>query len=143
MTIGDARHFHSTYLSEPRAVSQARRAVARFARGSGFSSVEAAEIELAVGEACTNAIEHGHVPGATFVVHCVQSCNGDLVIDVVDHGGGIPLSHKSWPRVVPPKEFGGLGRLLIRHLVDAVEELQLSYGTAVRLTRRAPQRIAP
>jgi len=77
-------------------------------------------IELAVSEACTNAIRHSRTADAEGrVVLCFQVYEDQLVVEVKDRGGGFDLEK------VPPPDFeqhpeSGYGLFLIRTLMDEV-----------------------
>ncbi len=80
--------YSATYRSEPKNVSVARTAIANFARAFGFNGREVSEIEMAAGEALSNAVQHGlSREGGSFTVRC--HCQGnELVIEVRDTGRG-------------------------------------------------------
>jgi hypothetical protein len=79
-----------------------------FAQTAGFDGAELQELELAVGEALANAVEHGHAPGGSIEISA--SCQNDvLVIEVKDYGRGF----EAWenPAAIPrpassPRGFG-------------------------------------
>ena len=75
-----------------------------------------ADIGLAVGEACANAVQHSEV-GAEY--HVTVTIGEDrCVIDVVDEGPG--LENTDTPDVSPDAE-AGRGLRIIRALADVVE----------------------
>ena len=75
-----------------------------------------ADIGLAVGEACANAVEHA-VTGTDY--HVTVTIHEDrCVIDVVDEGVGAPTTDT--PDVGPDEE-AGRGLRIIRALADVVE----------------------
>ena len=95
-------------------------AVGVIARKMGFSPDRVDNLKMAIGEAVTNAIEHGNQLNAeanVFVGLTVQSSS--LTLDVVDQG------QQPIPEI--PAERGvrddnrGWGMLLIKDLVDEVE----------------------
>lgn len=126
------RHYPSNYSSVPKA----RRDVAAFARGCGLLSNDISDITLAVGEACNNAAEHGHVASGRFGVTCWYE-NGEIVIDVADGGSGFDPQGKGECR--DPENLGmrGLGIFIMRSLMDDVCYTVHGSGTAVRLTKYA------
>jgi len=115
------------------AVPEAREAVFEFAKRCGFSPDDAYDIRLAAGEACTNAIEHGHVPQGSFTVTCCYDVD-NLVVNVDDQGGSLPFESKTWDRIIPKKSgVGGLGLFVMRQLMDDVQ-IQAVEGDGMRVT---------
>ncbi|MDQ2809837.1 MAG: ATP-binding protein [Chloroflexota bacterium] len=96
------------------------------ARHMGFDEDRTADLQLAVSEAVTNAIEHGN-KGRIEVKVGVQFLLQDdrLAIRVIDRGGVLPhLPHGAQPHI--EDKFAddtprGLGLFLIEQLVDGVE----------------------
>jgi len=96
------------------------------ARHMGFDEDRTADLQLAVSEAVTNAIEHGNKGrieikvGVRFLLQ-----NDRLSIRVIDRGGVLPhLPHGAQPHI--EDKFAddtprGLGLFLIEQLVDGVE----------------------
>ena len=77
------RAFRRQYRSNFAAVPKARRDVTAFARTCGLLPSDVSDIALAVGEACNNAAEHGHVASGSFEVSCAYE-NGELTVEVTD-----------------------------------------------------------
>jgi serine/threonine-protein kinase RsbW len=103
-----------------------RDSAAVVARYLGFPEDRAADLQLAVSEAVTNAIEHGnhnqpHVKvGVQFVLFGER-----LAIRVVDQGGDMPelapVARPSMDDKLLEDSPRGLGIFLIQQLVDEVE----------------------
>ncbi len=101
----------------------AREAVAAFARRLGFDHERIEDLKTALGEACTNAIEHGNgqLPGLRVNVSCICA-DGCLTVEVHDQG------HQRFPAgaatlAIDRMQAGraaqrGMGLLLIAALVD-------------------------
>ena len=107
------------YQSEPKALRLMRSDIRFCARADGFSETEVGEIVIASGEAFTNAIEHGHVPGSG--VDVIYSSDGnEIVITIKDAGGGLEPSQKTWNKIVDRPHGGGRGRLIMKALMDDV-----------------------
>lgn len=125
--------YSATYRSEPRNVAVARTAVANFARSCGFDGIEVGEIEMAAGEALSNAAEHGlRREGGSFTVRC--SCRGDeIVIEVRDTGRGFQPREPGGPSkdALPSR---GFGLTIMRAFMNEIAYSQ--NGTVVRLVRR-------
>jgi anti-sigma regulatory factor (Ser/Thr protein kinase) len=110
------RSFHGEFDSSVHSAVQAREAVARFARSCGFCDADLFDITLAVGEACTNAVEHGHIRNGFFSVSCAFE-NEALRVCVQDDG-----KQGQRERIVPHKDrVGGLGIFIIREIMDDVK----------------------
>ncbi|HLJ85068.1 MAG TPA: ATP-binding protein [Candidatus Eremiobacteraceae bacterium] len=129
--------FEAQFPSAPSAVRAARRAARAFARRSGFGQWDVSDIVLAVGEACNNAVEHGHVTGGQFTMRCHCDDGGDVAFEIEDRGGGFELGTKGG--AIAPSERGvrGLGIFLMRCLMDDVHYDATEFGTIVRLVKRA------
>ncbi len=77
------------------------------------------EVELAVSEACTNAIRHGAAHASAMVTVTFRVYKTELVIEVSDQGAGFDFD------TVPQPEFdrhpeGGYGIYIIRTMMDQV-----------------------
>ncbi|CAN5249054.1 anti-sigma B factor RsbW [soil metagenome] len=125
----------------PEVVSVARLVVGAVAAADGlFDEDRAADVRLAVSEACTNAIQAqlaeraGSDPEAAIVVRC-SAADGHIELSVTDHGGGFdPSEVPSHPEVTDPARLeleGGLGIPLIRILADDVQFHPIPGGTTV------------
>jgi anti-sigma regulatory factor (Ser/Thr protein kinase)/putative methionine-R-sulfoxide reductase with GAF domain len=112
--------------ADPRMLSGARYSLRRWLRHSGAGREEAAEITLAVSEACSNAVEHAYSPApATFMLEARRSDDGVTLI--VRDGG----------RWRPPRGRGrGRGLTIIKAAMDKVEVNTTPNGTEVIMHRR-------
>ena len=112
--------------ADPGSLVSVRRALGRWLRASGVSDSEAYEIQVACGEACSNAITHAYPPGeAHFTVRASREA-GELVIEVADFGAWRP----------PRGGTGGRGLALIEQLTDSLEIERGVAGTTVKMRRR-------
>jgi len=104
----------------------------------GLAEDVAYDIEIAVDEACTNAIEHAYGNGASGVVRvCCSSTDAEFVVRVTDYGKAFDPSQVSSPDLALPieeRDIGGLGLYFMRKLMDSVE--YASAGGANHLTLR-------
>lgn len=124
----------------PEAVSIARLVVGAVVAGEpAFDEDRAADLRLAVSEACTNAIQaqgHGAEAGADLPV-AVRCTVADevVVVEVRDHGEGFdPDGLSPHPEVTDPARLeyeGGLGIPLIRLLADELVFRPEGDGTTV------------
>jgi serine/threonine-protein kinase RsbW len=112
-------------------------AVRSVAYAMGFSADRIADLQTAVSEACTNAMEHGNRLNAATRVEVVLTV-GDrsLEIDVKDKGQNPKPFHEGDHHDIdnPPTDgHAGLGIFLIKHLVDEVEFSAKPQGGQVRM----------
>ncbi len=121
----------------PEFVSVARLAVSAVASRMVFDFEDLDDIKLAVGEACTNAIQHASPRQLDeIVIECALQPER-LVIEVRDRGVGFDPS--GCPKEVEPEELPshGYGLLLIQALMDEVEcKSSPGEGTLVRMIKR-------
>jgi len=123
------------YPSTFESVAVARRAVGLFARSRGFSPSDVSDIVLAVGEACSNAVEHGHVTKQYVAVRC--DFEKDMLrVEIGDRGRG--FDEKLVNSAAIPAEFLGRGRgiPIMRAVMDAVRYEITDAGTTVFLEKR-------
>jgi anti-sigma regulatory factor (Ser/Thr protein kinase)/putative methionine-R-sulfoxide reductase with GAF domain len=112
--------------AEPRELVRIRRIVRRWLRKHGADDEAALEITLAVGEACTNAVEHAYSPGPAQFELRATADDGLATITVSDAG--------RWrsPRGV----HRGRGLEIVRAAMDEVTITSGELGTAIVMHRR-------
>ena len=123
--------------SELSEVARARAWVSTLAHRAGLSSQEGYELQLAVSEACTNAIEHaygmekGHkVELSAWIDRCA------IRLTIRDFGRKLDLNRYQEPDLENPPA-GGYGIYLLRQLMDEVLfDTSHNEGTAVTLIKR-------
>jgi len=102
-------------------------------------------LKTAVAEATLNAIEHGHDgrPDLTVGVD-VLSRPDEIVVTVTDHGPARPGRPQDYPqepdlmrKLAGQQPRRGWGLFLIRHMVDAMDEVAMDGRHTVRLAMRA------
>ena len=134
--------------ARPEAVSVARLVIGALVAGEPlFDDERAADMRLAVSEACTNAIQAhlAHPDDAGDAVVLMRCTVGDdhIEVEVVDHGGGFdPSSLQPHPDVTDPARLEherGLGIPLIRMLADELSFEESDGGT--RLVMRFDPRL--
>jgi anti-sigma regulatory factor (Ser/Thr protein kinase) len=115
--------------------------VTQWAETAGFDDRALYEIQLAVDEACANAVHHayqGMDPGE-IEVSCLLDEQG-LIIQVRDWGRGFVPENVEEPDVDAPLEertLGGLGLFLVRQVMDDVEfTFDPEVGNRLRMTKR-------
>ena len=117
----------------PQNAGLAREHVRKIAERLGFSGVELADIEIATGEAVTNAILYGS-PDAASRIHI--SCGyaaGSFCIEVRDQGRGFDPTRI--PDQTDMDALGGRGLRLMRALMDQVDLHYDGCGMLARLTK--------
>ncbi len=125
------RAFSGRFENTVQSVVQAREAITMFAQNCGFCSFDVFDITLAAGEACTNAVEHGHVTGGHFTIECAAE---DDWLKVTIHDTG---KTGTCERVLPEKHrVGGLGIFLIRELTDELTFDVDSEGATITFLKR-------
>ena len=136
-------HSHTVTLLEkrwscqPENVQQAREEVRVFA--IRFDSEESGLIELAIGEACANAIEHGSPQGEcnAFTLRCLlDTAKCELIFEVEDEGGRKPLPKLSSVTTPDLLSEGGRGLFLITQIMDKVAIRRAPRGARLRMTKR-------
>ncbi len=124
--------YRARFRGAPSLVREARDAVTDYARLCGFTSRDVHDIEIAVGEALANAVEHGAKNLGFITVLC--SYNGRCItIEVQDEGTGFDYAAK---RSREPHAVRGFGITIMRSLMDEVRFLH--QGNVVRLSKIGP-----
>ena len=116
-------------------VSFVRRAIRSFAGDSGFTERQCQDLEVAVGEAVTNAVLYGQPENGSGAVniHCKLTSH-QLVVDVEDESRSTCVPT---PGELPDADDEhGRGWLLMRSLMDKVSVQCTNRGLLVRMTKR-------
>lgn len=125
----------------PEYVGVARLAVLGIASRMPFSYDEVEDVRLAVGEACTHAVERAGSSDAK--IRIVSNIDAHaLVIEVSDDissDSERPVPSEEAQLVADGVDTQGLGALLMEILVDEVKIAAGSAGTTVKLTKYAPE----
>lgn len=109
--------------------------MAEYGTRCGIFDEDLFEIELAVGEAITNAAEHGLERSGFFEVGCLLENDDEFVVEVRDSG---PAFDADEARPRPPSDRG-FGIQLMHYLMDRVTIHD--NGTRLRL-RKQVRRVA-
>jgi anti-sigma regulatory factor (Ser/Thr protein kinase) len=126
--------------SQPCNIHYAREAIRDFLSRFAVDSIDL--IELAIGEACANAVEHGSPAGSLnqFTVRCgVVPERGEMIFEVEDEGYAFPLLKLNMKRTPDLESEGGRGLFLIKQIMDDVALLTSSQGCVIRMTKRIPR----
>ena len=124
-----------------------RQSVIDMCARAGLSEFKAAQLEMAVDEACANVIEHSYGgeqstannPNHPGLRINLMQCKDRIVVEVFDRGAGFDFDTHS---VVDPDAYiannrsRGLGMFIIQKFVDDVSyERGTSSGNCLRLTK--------
>jgi len=127
----------------------ARQVVVTAARTEGgFGEERLDNLELAVSEACTNAIRAHSVVGSEAAIHIrCELGDGRIEVEVVDKGRGFdPHRIPTLPPPTDPERLyheSGLGIPLMQLVTDRTEICSTPLGTAVRMVLYALPELAP
>jgi anti-sigma regulatory factor (Ser/Thr protein kinase) len=124
------------WSSHPCNVHHARAAVREFMSRYRVESLEL--IELAIGEACANAVEHGSPYGSDscFTIRCgIAEDDREFVFEVEDEGIEFALKGLTTVHVPDLESEGGRGLFLMNQIMDNVALLSSPRGLIVRMTK--------
>ncbi|MGW0178672.1 ATP-binding protein [Nocardia sp. NPDC003345] len=112
------------FPARPEQLAEVRHAVKEWLAGIPLDERRTYDILLAVGEACANAVEHGHRgDGGTIRLSGAVDPSG-LRITVADHGSWKTPDHR-------PDTARGRGMAIIRALIPDVDVVCAPHGTTV------------
>jgi len=120
------------FPSENRYLHMVHQLTKNLAEATGFETVEAEQIALAVDEAATNVIQHayGGEPGHEIEVHFDPE--GESLNIVIFHEGealdSVPVPEFDLDKLVAEKRKGGLGLTIMRQMMDKVEHGRAGTG---------------
>lgn len=118
--------------AERGALHEVRRRLARWAAWQGLGAHVVVDLQLAVGEAVTNGVEHAYGPGRGGPVEVELRRTADCVaVQVSDRG--------RWRPATASTGFRGRGLRMIRALARGVEIDPGAGGTRVRFEVPLPQ----
>lgn len=125
--------------SHPEALRTLRKLVDAAAQSVGASEADAFDLEVAVGEAVTNAYVHAYGGRRKGKVEVDIGFDGTNFLVAV-HDSGKPVTDKiTIPARLPEPGRGGRGLYLIGKLMDGVEIIhpdRRGRGTAVKMVKR-------
>ena len=111
----DARVVRLEIPSAPQFVSVARKTLEAIASVVGLEKQEIQDLELAVGEACTNAVKYGD-PGDQAIQIIYRIERSSVEIEVRNKGKA--FTPPTSPKPVEQLQIGGLGLFLIDQVMD-------------------------
>ena len=121
--------------------AHARAFVRGAAESAGFSRADVADIEVAAGEAITNAILYGHAeeaPDPTMIAIAVGSEDATWFVEVQDSGPGFDPCRICETQNGDREKLNGRGIPLMKALMDRVHFQRGPAGMRVRLERILP-----
>lgn len=133
-SLRDVPELELTVPARPDQVAAVRRAVEAFAARVGIDGDQRADVILAVGEACANAVMHAYLGegGSPQLLVRGMALDEGILITVRDHGRGMV------PR--PDSPGLGLGLPLMARLATSMEVHQpAGGGTEIRMTFGGPE----
>lgn len=138
-TKGDCEELvRLTIQARPDRLRLVRQAVSLAAASSGCDDAAAADLMLAVDEACQNVIRHAYQfdPNGRIIV-TVQREGDSIIVLIRDFAPPIDVASVQ-PRDLDELRPGGLGTHLIREVLDGVEFLPtpLEGGNVLKLTKK-------
>lgn len=124
---------------KPEYIGAIRLAVSSLANNIGFDIEAIEDIKVAVSEACTNIVIHGHdedkkIENLEYEVTC-EIFNDKLSISVEDEGAGYDVENYSEPDL-NAENTNGFGIFIIRALMDEVEVTsEIGVGTHIKMVK--------
>ncbi len=124
--------------AQPQNAGLARDRVKQRAGRHGFGGTALDDIEIAVGEAATNAILYGSPTETSRIVIAswFSPADGTFHVEIRDQGRGFDPDHIRADEQADA--LGGRGLRLMRALMDSVNLHYDGHGMSVRLTKRLP-----
>ena len=122
---------------DPTHLLRSRERVRDYLRHHCASEDAVDQVVLAIDEACTNAVRHSGTMEDLEVE--LGFTDGELVVEVRDHGRGFDTTRFDPRRVPDPLANEGRGLYLMQRLMDDLE-LRSDEGLVVRMVKRAAYR---
>ena len=126
-----------TIRGELTEVGRAREWISELANQASISSQVRYELQLAVSEACTNAIKHAYGMASGHDIELSAKIDGEEIRLVIrDYGTKLDLEAYKEPDPEDPSE-GGYGIYILRSLMDEVHfDVSHDQGTEVTLIKQ-------
>jgi serine/threonine-protein kinase RsbW len=122
--------------ARPENLALARLALGGVASAAGAPEGVVADLKVAVTEACTNAIQHGHRPGRSAgVVVRYRVADDVFEVEVEDDGAGFDPFDPGAPRRRSP-DGQGMGLMIIRALSDETTVESDETGSRIAFSKR-------
>ncbi len=132
------RTLEISLANDLREIAGAAARIDRFCRGRALSAQTAYAINLAIDELLTNTITSGYSDDDPHRIEIVLREEVDgLVVIIVDDGVPFDPTQTRGPELsLEGEAFDGLGLMLVRQMMDAVEYRRLQGCNIVTLTKR-------
>jgi serine/threonine-protein kinase RsbW len=117
--------------TDPYALRAVRRMIYAVVKQEGLPESEARELELAIGEALSNARTHAYSNGAGPLT--VDITSGTAAVEVAIHDTGAPISLPTVPTSLP-SDPRAAGLFVVASLVDEVKIQRNGNGKRVSIT---------
>jgi anti-sigma regulatory factor (Ser/Thr protein kinase) len=131
MTKQKSRTVQVNVPGETCSLALVRKIVTHLASSAGFPEIEVDKIEIAVDEACTNAMEHAYramSPKPHVEIH-INVSEGHFTVDVIDRGNTFDFAAYNPPTFPEHWNRGntrGLGLYLIKQFMDEINYERIS-----------------
>lgn len=122
--------------AHPQNAGPARERVREAAILAGFVDMDLADIEIAVGEAVTNAILYGSPSASSRVMLSYGLADSSFVVQIRDEGQGFDPSQVRMEADMDA--LGGRGLRLMRALMDKVDLHHDGHGMVAHLIKKLP-----
>ncbi len=126
---------------EPKQVREARKSLRDFCLDLSFSEEDIGNIELALNEGVSNAIDHGSSANRLMFIEIEFMTRGKwLIITITDHGGR-EFNPEYYERITLKKDWGhgGRGIYLMKTIMDEVSYVfSPGHYTLLYLSKRLP-----
>ncbi len=122
--------------AHPKNAHAVRERVQALAKQAGFTGLDLADIEIAVGEAVTNAILYGSPDAASHVQIVCGLFGSTFFVEIHDQGHGFDPAHIREEE--DHDSLGGRGIRLMRALMDEVDLHYGDSGMVARLSKTVP-----
>lgn len=128
------------FLACPENEAFARMVISAFLLPLNPTLEQLGDVKTSVSEAVTNAIVHGYKRmGGTVRMKAVLTDEGDLVVDIIDNGCGIPDVAKArtpFFTTEDGEERSGMGFTVMESFMDDVSVVsEIGKGTTVRMRK--------
>ena len=126
--------------SEPETIAQARYWVTKHLQNTDFEAEDIFAIELVVGEALANVVEHSYQGQKGQEIHLTLSIDdAKFQLQIRDFGQKFKPADYTPPNLDIPSEDGGYGVYLIYEIMDEVRyDTTLPQGTELKLVKYRP-----
>lgn len=128
------RELEVTLPATPASARRARHIIARLTREAQIPEERSFDLQVAVGEAVNNAIEHAGALGSEYFVLRARRRASSITVEISDQGMWLPKLEP--PSGIDPLSDRGRGLTLMYALTDDVQLERTEDGTTVRLALR-------